>query len=71
VNLMKRRFPNTYSLDKNEVDHLARQRFGKGVKALSKLEASGLVSELLDTYGARDIVSRFGQQGTRRLAAVS
>ena len=26
-----------HSLDKNEVDHLARQRFGKGVKQLSKL----------------------------------
>jgi hypothetical protein len=40
-----------HSLDKNEVDHLARQRFGKGVKQLSKLEASGLIDELLDTYG--------------------
>ena len=40
-----------YSLDKNEVDHLARQRFGKGVKQLSKLEASGLIDELLETYG--------------------
>jgi hypothetical protein len=40
-----------HSLDKNEVDHLSRQRFGKGVKQLSKLEASGLIDELLDTYG--------------------
>ena len=40
-----------YSLDKNEVDHLARQRCGKGVKQLSKLEASGLIDELLETYG--------------------
>jgi hypothetical protein len=40
-----------HHLDKNEVDHLARQRFGKGVKQLSKLEASGLIDELLDTYG--------------------
>jgi hypothetical protein len=40
-----------HSLDKNEVDHLARQRFGKGVKQLSKLEASGLIDELLETYG--------------------
>ncbi len=40
-----------FSLDKNEVDHLARQRFGKGVKQLSKLEASGLIDELLETYG--------------------
>jgi hypothetical protein len=40
-----------HSLDKNEVDHIAQQRFGKGVKQLSKLEASGLIDELLDTYG--------------------
>ena len=40
-----------HHLDKNEVDHLARQRFGKGVKQLSKLEASGLIDELLETYG--------------------
>ena len=40
-----------HGLDKNEVDHLSRQRFGKGVKQLSKLEASGLIDELLDTYG--------------------
>lgn len=42
-----------HQLDKNEVDHLARQRFGKGVRQLSKLEASGLIDELLDTYGGR------------------
>jgi hypothetical protein len=41
-----------HSLDKNEVDHLARQRFGKGVLQLNKVEASGLIDELLDTYGA-------------------
>ena len=41
-----------HSLDKNEVDHLSRQRFGKGVKQLSKLEASGLIDELLDTHGS-------------------
>jgi hypothetical protein len=42
---------NEHSLDKNEVDHLSRQRFGKGVRQLSKLEASGLIDELLETYG--------------------
>ena len=40
-----------HSLDRNEVDHLARQRFGKGVKQLNKMEASGLIDELLDTHG--------------------
>ena len=39
-----------HSLDKNEVDHLARQRFGKGVRQLNKIEASGLIDELLDTH---------------------
>ena len=38
-----------HSLDRNEVDHLARQRFGAGVKELNKLQASGLISELLET----------------------
>lgn len=40
-----------HALDKNEVDQLARLRFNKGVKQLTKLEASGLIDELLETYG--------------------
>jgi hypothetical protein len=47
-----------HSLDKNEVDHLARQRFGKGVRQLSKLEASGLIDELLETYGGGNSSNR-------------
>jgi len=39
------------NLDKNEVEALAQDRFGKGVKALSKLEASGLIEELLEKTG--------------------
>ncbi len=54
------RLVNEHSLDKNEVDHLARQRFGKGVKQLNKMEASGLIDELLDTYGGNH------NNGTRR-----
>lgn len=34
---------NEHNLNKNEIDHLAQQRFGKSVKQLSKLEASGLI----------------------------
>jgi hypothetical protein len=49
-----------HSLDKNEVDHLARQRFGKGVLQLNKVEASGLIDELLDTYGAGQRERRSG-----------
>lgn len=41
-----------HHLDKNEVDHLARQRFGKGVRQLNKQEASGLIDELLVTCGS-------------------
>ena len=64
-----------HSLDKNEVDQLARQRFGKGVKQLSKLEASGLIDELLDTYGGgsnntnRRNGSAYSRNGARREAA--
>lgn len=42
-----------HHLDKNEVDHLARQRFGKGVRDLNKVEASGLIDELIDTHGGQ------------------
>jgi hypothetical protein len=38
-------------LDKKEVEALAQERFGKGVKALNKLEASGLIEELLEKTG--------------------
>lgn len=37
-------------LDKNEVENLAMDRFGKGVKLLNKLEASGLIEELFERY---------------------
>jgi hypothetical protein len=37
-------------LDKNEVEQLAQERFGKGVKQLNKLEASGLIEELFGRY---------------------
>jgi hypothetical protein len=39
------------NLDKNEVETLAQERFGKGVKSLNKLEASGLIEELLEKTG--------------------
>ena len=40
-----------HKLDKTKVDQLAQDRFGKGVKALNKLEASGLIEELLEQTG--------------------
>jgi len=40
-----------HRLDKTMVDDLAQERFGHGVRQLNKLEASGLIDELLETYG--------------------
>ena len=40
-----------HKLDKTKVDQLAQDRFGKGVKLLNKLEASGLIEELLEQTG--------------------
>jgi len=40
-----------HQLDKADVEALAGERFGKGVRILNKVEASGLIDELLDTYG--------------------
>ncbi len=40
-----------HSLDKGAVEALARERFGKPVKQLSKLEASGLIDELIERHG--------------------
>jgi hypothetical protein len=37
-------------LDKNEVEQMAQQMFGKGVKQLNKLQAGGLIAELIEKY---------------------
>jgi hypothetical protein len=62
-----------HQLDRNEVDHLARQRFGKGVKQLNKMEASGLIDELLETHGGGSNTNRRNgsayNRSTRRDAA--
>ena len=41
------------NLEKGYVEQLAMERFGKGVKALNKLEASGLIDELLEKHGSK------------------
>jgi hypothetical protein len=41
-------------LDKNMVEQLAQDRFGKGVKQLNKLEASGLIEELIEKYPSKN-----------------
>jgi hypothetical protein len=38
-------------LDKNQVEALAQDRFGKSVRMLNKLEASGLIDELITQTG--------------------
>jgi hypothetical protein len=40
-----------HQLDKAEIEALAVERFDKGVRLLNKVEASGLIDELLDTHG--------------------
>ncbi len=40
-----------HKLEKAKVESLAQDRFGKTVKALNKLEASGLIEELLEMTG--------------------
>lgn len=42
-----------HKLDKNVVEQIAQDRFGKNVKALNKLEASGLIDELLEMSGQK------------------
>jgi hypothetical protein len=53
-------------LDKNEVEKLAQDRFGKSVRALNKLEASGLIEELIERTGGKGQgSSRFSRAGAR------
>jgi hypothetical protein len=53
-------------LDKNNVEQLAQDRFGKGVKELNKLEASGLIEELFEQTGqGKPRNQRFAKGGAR------
>ena len=40
-------------LDKREVEGLSREMFGTGIKQLNRLQASGLIDELLERYGGQ------------------
>ena len=56
-----------HKLDKNQVDQLAQDRFGKGVKQLNKLEASGLIEELFEQTGqSKPRSQRFNQKAGAR-----
>jgi len=53
-------------LDKAKVETLAQDRFGKGVRQLNKLEASGLIEELLEQNGqTKPRSQRFQKAGAR------
>jgi len=59
-----------HKLEKIKIEGLAQDRFGKTVKALNKLEASGLIEELLEmtgqSKGGRDrFQSRYQRAGAR------
>lgn len=41
-----------HHLPKGQIEQLAQDRFGKGVKQLNKLEASGLIEELIEKHPA-------------------
>ena len=51
------------NLDKNEIETLAQELFGHGVKSLNRLAASGLIDELLERYGGQ---RRNGNRGGYR-----
>jgi len=51
------------NLDKAEVENLAQELFGHGVKSLNRLAASGLIDELLERYGGQ---RRNGNRGGYR-----
>ena len=43
-----------HGLEKDRIDELATQRFGRNVKSLDKLQASGLIEELFDMTGKKN-----------------
>ena len=61
-----------HHLEKNAVEALAKEMFEKPVKALNKMEASGLIENLLETYGPKKTNGGNGnggrsyQRGARR-----
>ena len=57
-----------HQLPKADIETLANERFGKGVRLLNKVEASGLIDELLDTHGGG---SRQGSGNRRNGSAYS
>jgi predicted transcriptional regulator len=52
-------------LDPNELNKLADERFGVTVRELNKLQASGLIDELLEKYGNREQNGQLGRFRSR------
>ena len=50
------------NLDQNGLDHIADEMFGAKVQALNKLQASGLIDELLDRYGKKTQPGQYGRR---------
>jgi len=48
-----------HKLDKKEVEQLAQDRFSKSVRQLNRLEASGIIEELLEKTGQKNGHNRF------------
>ena len=62
-----RKITDEHKLDKSKVEQLAQDRFGKSVKQLNKLEASGLIDELLVQTGqSQPRNARFGPKAGAR-----
>lgn len=55
-----------HQLDKNAVETLARERFNTPVKGLNKLQASGLIAELLEQHPTGNGKGKNGNGGYRR-----
>jgi hypothetical protein len=51
-----------HQLDKTGIENLAVDRFGKGVRLLNKVEASGLIDELLETHGEQQRPANNGRR---------
>jgi hypothetical protein len=49
------------NLDQSDLDRLAAEMFGAKVQALNKLQASGLIDQLLERYGKRTQHNQYGR----------
>ena len=54
------------NLDQNALDRLADEMFSGKVQGLNKLQASGLIDELLDRYGKRTQRGQYGRRYVSR-----